>query len=128
LNIKKGLRDSSLIRKLTMRNPRMSEEMLAIKNEYALDEEATLDTRQQKKEKESGHNKKRKADHSVNNVEQPHCNKECVTPSFKAKLNAHSMCAQESSLHTYHIENGYRITSVTIYNIYYQIMSYKRLS
>jgi hypothetical protein len=29
------------------------------------------------------------------------------------------MCAQESSFHTYHIENGYRITNVTIYNIYY---------
>jgi hypothetical protein len=29
-----------------------------------------------------------------------------VTPDFKAKLNAHSMCAQESSLHTYHKENG----------------------
>jgi hypothetical protein len=25
-----------------------------------------------------------------------------VTPGFKAKPNAHSMCAQESSLHTYH--------------------------
>jgi hypothetical protein len=24
------------------------------------------------------------------------------------------MCAQESSLHTYHTENGYRITNVTI--------------
>jgi hypothetical protein len=29
-----------------------------------------------------------------------------VTPGFKAKQNAHSMCAQESSLHTYHTENG----------------------
>jgi hypothetical protein len=37
------------------------------------------------------------------------------------------MCAQESSLHTYHTENGYRITNVIIYNIYYQIISYKRL-
>jgi hypothetical protein len=42
-----------------------------------------------------------------------------VTPGFKAKLNAHSMCAHESSLHTYRIENAYRITNVTIYNIYY---------
>jgi hypothetical protein len=42
-----------------------------------------------------------------------------VTLSFKAKLNAHSMCAQESSLHTHRIENGYRITNVTIYSIYY---------
>jgi hypothetical protein len=32
-----------------------------------------------------------------------------VTPSFKAKLNAYSMCAQESSLYIYHTENGYRI-------------------
>jgi hypothetical protein len=39
---------------------------------------------------------------------------ESVTPNFKAKPNAHSMCAQESSLHIYHIENGYRITNVTI--------------
>jgi hypothetical protein len=52
---KKGLRDSSLIRKLTMRNPRMSEEMLVIANKYALAEEATLDTREQKKDKEMGH-------------------------------------------------------------------------
>jgi hypothetical protein len=29
------------------------------------------------------------------------------------------MCAQESSLHTYHTENGYRITNVSIKNIYY---------
>jgi alpha-N-acetylglucosamine transferase len=41
-----------------------------------------------------------------------------VTPNFKLKLNAHSMCAQESSLHTYRTENGYRITNVTIYNIF----------
>jgi hypothetical protein len=34
-------------------------------------------------------------------------------------LNAHSMYAQESSFHTYRKENGYRITSVTIYKIYY---------
>jgi hypothetical protein len=43
---KKGLRDSSLIRKLTMKNPRTSEEMLAIANKYALAKEATLDTRE----------------------------------------------------------------------------------
>jgi CRISPR/Cas system-associated protein endoribonuclease Cas2 len=42
-----------------------------------------------------------------------------VTPDFKAKPNAHSMCAQESRFHTYLIENGYRITNITIYNIYY---------
>jgi hypothetical protein len=45
------------------------------------------------------------------------------------KLSTHSMCAaQGSSLHTYRTENRYRITNVTIYNIYYRIMSYKRLS
>jgi hypothetical protein len=49
--------------------------------------------------------------------------KHCVIPGFKAKLNAHSICAQESSLHTYHTENGYIITNVIIYNIYYQLMS-----
>jgi hypothetical protein len=38
---------------------------------------------------------------------------------LKPKLNAHSTCAQESSFHTNHTENGYRITNVTIYNIYY---------
>jgi hypothetical protein len=42
---KKGLMNSSLIHKLTMKNPRMSEEMLAITNKYALVEETTLDTR-----------------------------------------------------------------------------------
>jgi hypothetical protein len=47
-------------------------------------------------------------------------------PVFKPKLNAHSMCAQESSLQTYHAENGYRITNVIIYNIYYRIMSLQK--
>jgi hypothetical protein len=75
---KKGLRGSSLIRKLTMKNPTTSEEMLAITNKYALAEEATLDTREQKKDKELGHSdqpstfkshdKKRKADHSMANI------------------------------------------------------------
>jgi hypothetical protein len=51
---KKGLRDSSLICKLAMKNPRTSKEMLAITNKYALAEEVTLDTREQKKHKESG--------------------------------------------------------------------------
>jgi hypothetical protein len=51
-----------------------------------------------------------------------------VDMAFMAKPNAQSMSAQESSLHTYRTENGYRITNVTIYNIYYQIVSYKRLS
>jgi hypothetical protein len=35
-------------------------------------------------------------------------------PVFKPKPNAHSMCAQESSLHTYRTENGDRITNVSI--------------
>jgi hypothetical protein len=53
--------------------------MFAIANKYALAEEVTPDTREQKKEKESGHtdqpssskghNKKRKADHSIIAVE-----------------------------------------------------------
>jgi hypothetical protein len=77
--IKKGLRDSSLIWKLAMKNPRTSEEILAIANKYDLEEEATLDNREKKKEKESSHtdqpssskgpDKKRKADRSVNEVE-----------------------------------------------------------
>jgi hypothetical protein len=41
--------------------------------------------------------------------------KHSVTPYFNAKLNDHSMCAQNLSLHTYHTENRYRITNVTIY-------------
>jgi hypothetical protein len=36
------------------------------------------------------------------------------------------MCVQESSLHTYCTENGYRITNVTIYSIYYRIMSLQK--
>jgi hypothetical protein len=36
------------------------------------------------------------------------------------------MCAHESSLHTYHVENGYRITYITVYNIYYRIMSLQK--
>jgi hypothetical protein len=52
---KKGLTDSSLVCKISMKNPKTSEEMLAITNKYALAEEATLDTREQKKKKESGH-------------------------------------------------------------------------
>ena len=41
-----------MIRKLVIKNPRTSEEMLAIANRYALAEEATLDNRDFKKEKE----------------------------------------------------------------------------
>jgi hypothetical protein len=69
-----------------MKNFRMSEAMFAIANKYAPTEEVTLDTREQKKLKESGHmdqpssckghNRKRKADHSINAVERPRCNKE----------------------------------------------------
>jgi hypothetical protein len=76
---KKGLRDPSPSHKLAMKNPRMSEAMFAIANKYALAEEVTLDTREQKKKKDSdhvdqpssskGHDKKRKVDHSINTVE-----------------------------------------------------------
>jgi hypothetical protein len=69
-----------------MKNPRMSEVMLTITNRYALAEEVTLDTREQKKENDSGHadhpssskghDKKRKADRSVNAVERLRHNKE----------------------------------------------------
>jgi hypothetical protein len=74
-----------LIRNLSMKNPRMSEEMLVIANKYDLAEEATLNTKEQKKEElghsdqpssSKGHDKKRKADRSVNNIERPRCNKE----------------------------------------------------
>jgi hypothetical protein len=50
---KKGLNGSTLIRKLAMKNPRTYEEMLAITNKYALSEEATLDTREAKKDNKS---------------------------------------------------------------------------
>jgi hypothetical protein len=45
---KKGLMDSSLICKLTVKNPRTLEVMFTITNKYALFEEATLNTREQK--------------------------------------------------------------------------------
>jgi hypothetical protein len=48
---KKGLSDLSLICKLTMKNLRTSEVMFTIANKYALAEEATLNMREQKKEK-----------------------------------------------------------------------------
>jgi hypothetical protein len=83
---KKGLRDKAMIRKLAMKNPRMSESMFANANKYDLAEEVTLDTREQKKEKDSGHvdqpssskghNKKRGVDRSINTVEQSRRNKE----------------------------------------------------
>jgi hypothetical protein len=60
--------------------------MLTITNKYALAEEATIDTRDQKKDKEPRHSdqpstsmnndKKRKSDLCMANVERPHCNKE----------------------------------------------------
>jgi hypothetical protein len=37
-----------------------------------------------------------------------------VTLGFKAKSNAHIMCAHESCFHTYRIENIYRIIDVII--------------
>jgi hypothetical protein len=64
-------------------------------------------------------------DQSYERVREAHFS---VTLGFKATLNTHSMCSHESSLRTYHSENRYRITNVTIYNINYRIMSYKRLS
>jgi hypothetical protein len=51
-----------------MKNPMTSKEMLAITNKYILAKEVTLNNKEQK---ELGHDKKRKADRSVNNVEQP---------------------------------------------------------
>jgi hypothetical protein len=79
----KGLRDSSLIHKLAMKNPMTSVEIMAIANKYALVEEVTLDTRDPKKDKESDHSdqpgtlkrneKKRKSDRSsVTNIEWLH--------------------------------------------------------
>jgi hypothetical protein len=43
-----------------------------------------------------------------------HYMEEVSHPVFKPKLNAHSMCAQESGLHTYRTDNGYRITNVSV--------------
>jgi hypothetical protein len=75
---KKGLRDPSLILKLTMKNPRLKE-MSAIVNKYTLAVEATLDNREGKKDKEvsqsyrpntsKNSDKKRKHDYSVTNIE-----------------------------------------------------------
>jgi hypothetical protein len=78
---KKGLKDLALIHKLAKKNPRTSEAMLAIANNYALAEDATLDNREAKKDKKLSHpdrpgasktnGKKRKNDRSVANVERP---------------------------------------------------------
>jgi hypothetical protein len=80
------VRDSSLICNFTMKDPSTSEEMLSIANKYALAEEATLNTREKKKDKEPGPSdqpisskscdKKRKMDRSVNNAERLRHNKE----------------------------------------------------
>jgi hypothetical protein len=51
----KQLRDSSLIHMLTIKNPKTWEDMFAIANKYTLAKESTFDTREQKKQKESGH-------------------------------------------------------------------------
>jgi hypothetical protein len=87
---KTGLKDSSLIRKLTMKNPRASEEMLAITYKYALVEEATLNFRESKKDKKPSHtdhlgtsksnDKKRNHDCFVTNVERAHHNKAKYQP------------------------------------------------
>jgi hypothetical protein len=59
-----------------MKNPKMSKEMFHIAIRYALAEEATLNTREQKESGHSdqpssskGHDKKRKAECFVNEVE-----------------------------------------------------------
>jgi hypothetical protein len=76
--LKKGLKDLSLILKLTMKKPRMSEAMFTIASKYTLAEEVTLDTREQKKEESGhtdhpsssqGHDMNWKEDHSINAVE-----------------------------------------------------------
>jgi hypothetical protein len=80
---KKGL---ILDSQASLKNPRMPEVMMEITNKYALAEEATIDTKEQKKDKELGHldqpntskshDMKRKADGSMANVEWPCHNKE----------------------------------------------------
>jgi hypothetical protein len=45
---KKGLKDLSLLRKLAMKSPRTSKEMLTNANKYALAKEVILDNREQK--------------------------------------------------------------------------------
>jgi exonuclease III len=86
VSFKKGLRDPSLIHKLTTKNPRASKEMFTIANKYTLAKGVALDIREQKKEKDSGHmdqpssfkghDKMRKADRFVNAVERLRCKKE----------------------------------------------------
>jgi hypothetical protein len=57
-----------------------------------------------------------------------YCDASVSYPVLRPKPSTHSMCVQESSLHRYHSENGYRITNVTIYNIFTKQCIYKRLS
>jgi hypothetical protein len=52
---KKGLKDLVLIRMLAMKNPRTSEEMLAIAKKYTLAKEAILDTRESKNDKKTSY-------------------------------------------------------------------------
>jgi hypothetical protein len=52
---KKGLKDSTLIRKLAMKNLKTSEEMFTIANMYAPTEEATFETTETKKDKKLSH-------------------------------------------------------------------------
>jgi hypothetical protein len=51
----KQLRDSSLIHMLAIKNPKTWEDMFAIANKYTLAKESIFNTREQKKQKESGH-------------------------------------------------------------------------
>jgi hypothetical protein len=97
---KKGLRDSFLIRKLSMKNLSSSKEMLAITNKYSLAEEVTLDSREDKKDKElsqsdrldtsKNNDKNRKHDHSVASLERLRCNRTEYQPrsgEFKGFLD-----------------------------------------
>jgi hypothetical protein len=82
---KKGVKDSSLICRLTIKNSRTFKEMLAIANKYALALEVTIDNRDSKKDRESSpsdqpstsksKDKKRKLSRSMANVERPRRNK-----------------------------------------------------
>jgi hypothetical protein len=43
-----------------------------------------------------------------------YCDRALSYPVLSPKSSIHIMCVQESSLHTYRKENGYRITDVTM--------------
>jgi hypothetical protein len=78
---KKGLRDSSLTRKLAMKTPGRQKKCSPLLHKYALVKEVTIDAKEQKKEKESGHmnkpsssnghDKKGKENRSIKAVECP---------------------------------------------------------